>query len=162
MTAQGAELRFERVGKRYGPVTAVELVDLVVGAGEFFALLGPSGSGKTTLLGMVAGFITPSEGRITVGGRDITRLPPEQRNIGMVFQNYSLFPFLNVARNIAFPLQMRRWPKPRIAACVEKMLAMVRLSEMAEPHAGAAFRRPAAARRPRPRRLLRARGIADG
>jgi putative spermidine/putrescine transport system ATP-binding protein len=127
-----AELRFDGVAKRYGEIVALHPTHLVIQPGEFFALLGPSGSGKTTLLGMAAGFVSPTEGRILVNGQDITRMPPERRNIGMVFQNYSLFPFLTVAANVAFPLEMRKHPKAAIASRVRQMLAMVRLEHLAD------------------------------
>jgi len=129
-TASG--LMFEGVAKRYGEITALQPTDLAVHQGEFFALLGPSGSGKTTLLGIVAGFIAPSAGRVLVNGADITHLSPERRNVGMVFQNYSLFPFMTVAANVAFPLEMRREPKARIAERVRAMLDMVRLGHLAD------------------------------
>jgi putative spermidine/putrescine transport system ATP-binding protein len=127
-----AKLQFAGVAKRYGEVVALHPTDLVIQPGEFFALLGPSGSGKTTLLGMAAGFVSPSEGSILVNGQDITRMPPERRNVGMVFQNYSLFPFLTVAANVAFPLEMRRHPKAEIAPRVRQLLAMVRLEHLAD------------------------------
>jgi putative spermidine/putrescine transport system ATP-binding protein len=120
------------VAKRYGDVVALEPTDLAVEPGEFFALLGPSGSGKSTLLGTVAGFVPPSGGRIRVDGRDITGVPPYQRNIGMVFQNYTLFPHMTVSDNIAFPLRMRKVPRSEIAERVRRMLAMVRLPGMAD------------------------------
>jgi putative spermidine/putrescine transport system ATP-binding protein len=128
----GSDLTFEKISKKYGAVTALQPIQLSIAAGEFFALLGPSGSGKTTLLGIAAGFVAPTAGRVLVKGTDISRVPPERRNIGMVFQNYSLFPFLTVARNVAFPLEMRRLSKPEIAERVERMLAMVRLSHLAD------------------------------
>ena len=133
MTAKigGTELRFESIAKRYGPIAALAPITLLVHPGEFFALLGPSGSGKTTLLGIAAGFIQPSEGRILVDGEDITGVPPERRNIGMLFQNYSLFPFLTVFKNVAFPLEMRNRPKAEIAERVQRMLDMVRLGHLA-------------------------------
>jgi putative spermidine/putrescine transport system ATP-binding protein len=127
-----AELQFDGVAKRYGEIVALHPTDLIIQPGEFFALLGPSGSGKTTLLGMAAGFISPTEGNILVNGQDITRVPPERRNIGMVFQNYSLFPFLTVAANVAFPLEMRKHLKAEIAPRVRQMLAMVRLEHLAD------------------------------
>src|SRR5215467_6473732 len=96
--AHGLSLR--NVSKYYGPLAAVDDVSLAVGNGEFLTLLGPSGSGKTTLLMMVAGFTEPSGGTIAIGGRDITRMPPEKRNFGMVFQGYALFPHLTVAQNV--------------------------------------------------------------
>ena len=89
-------------------MVACEDVDLEVRRGEFVTLLGPSGSGKTTTLRMIAGFTTPTGGSIEIGGRDMTRVPPYRRNVGMVFQNYALFPHMTAAQNIGFPLQMRR------------------------------------------------------
>ena len=93
--------------KTYGSVVAVRDVSLSIEQGRFLTLLGPSGSGKTTLLMMIAGFVSPSAGRIKVDERDITDLPPEKRNFGMVFQGYALFPHMTVAENVAFPLRVR-------------------------------------------------------
>jgi putative spermidine/putrescine transport system ATP-binding protein len=104
----GAAVKFIALEKRYGTVTALLPTTLDVGSGEFFAIIGPSGSGKSTLLGVTAGFIPASSGQILVDGRDLVGEPPYTRNIGMVFQNYSLFPHMSVAENIAFPLKMRR------------------------------------------------------
>ena len=122
-----AELRVDGVAKRYGAVVALGGVSLSVAAGEFLTILGPSGSGKTTLLKVVAGFEFPDAGRVTVGGADITDVSPAKRNIGMVFQNYALFPHMSVARNIAFPLQMRGVPKSEIERRVIQALALVEL-----------------------------------
>jgi len=97
-------IRFEAVSKRFGAVVAVETLTLDIAQGEFFALLGPSGCGKTTLLRMLAGFETPSEGRIFLGGEDIVPVPPHRRPVNMMFQSYALFPHLNVRDNIAFGL----------------------------------------------------------
>jgi len=94
--------------KRFGRVAAVDGVTLEIGQGEFFALLGPSGSGKTTLLRIVAGLEAPDSGRVVIDGRDVTQLPPYARNVGMVFQDFLLFPHMTVADNIAFPLRMQR------------------------------------------------------
>jgi ABC-type sugar transport system ATPase subunit len=99
---------FEGVAKRFGAVTAVERVDLAVQPGQFVTLLGPSGCGKSTTLNMIAGLEQPSEGRILIGGRDVTHLPPSERDIAMVFQSYALYPHLSVFENIAFPLRARR------------------------------------------------------
>jgi putative spermidine/putrescine transport system ATP-binding protein len=129
---RGAALQFVGVGKNYGPVAALRPTNLTIAPGEFFALLGPSGSGKSTLLGTVAGFVAPSEGKVTIGGTDITGMPPHRRNIGMVFQNYALFPYLSVAQNIAFPLKMRRLPRAEIATRVTRALEMVRLGDFGE------------------------------
>src|SRR6185437_15764135 len=98
-------LRVEGVGKKFGGFRAVDRVSLDIAAGEFFALLGPSGCGKTTLLRMLAGFETPDEGRILLGGKDIAQVLPHERPVNMMFQNYALFPHLNVRDNIAFGLR---------------------------------------------------------
>jgi len=100
--------------------------------GEFFSLIGPSGSGKTTLLGATAGFNPPSKGHILVDGDDIVGVPPFRRNIGMVFQNYSLFPHMTVAQNIGFPLRMRKLSRAEIGERITRMLGMVRLDKMGE------------------------------
>jgi putative spermidine/putrescine transport system ATP-binding protein len=128
----GAPVVFQGVGKTYGPLTALHQTTLGVEAGEFFALLGPSGSGKSTLLGTVAGFVPPSRGRVLIGDVDITSVPPHRRNIGMVFQNYALFPYLTVFGNIAFPLQMRRLPRTEIDRRVRRILDVVRLPGLAD------------------------------
>src|SRR5258707_9952213 len=112
---KGAAVTVRDVTKTYGPVVAISGVSLEVRAGEFLSLLGPSGSGKTTLLMMVAGFETPNAGTISLDGQDITRTPPNRRNIGMVFQRYALFPHMTVAQNIGFPLRMRKIPKAEAA-----------------------------------------------
>ena len=113
--------------KAYGPVAALDGVSLEVAAGEFLTILGPSGSGKTTLLKVVAGFEFPDAGRVVLGARDISDLPANRRNIGMVFQNYALFPHMTVARNVAFPLAMRRMARPEIARRVAEALRLVEL-----------------------------------
>ena len=100
-------LQIEAVEKRFGAVQAVKGVSLEIGRGEFFALLGPSGSGKTTLLRIVSGLETPDRGRVEIGGADVTALPPYLRRIGMVFQDFLLFPHRTVAENITFPLKMQ-------------------------------------------------------
>src|SRR5580698_10855106 len=97
-------IRFENVTKRFGKMVAVDDVSLSIDEGEFFALLGPSGCGKTTLLRMVAGFETPSEGRILIDGEDISRTPPNKRPVNMVFQSYAVFPHMSVADNVAYGL----------------------------------------------------------
>ncbi len=122
-----ADLLIEGVARRFGEVVALDHVSLQVAQGELLTILGPSGSGKTTLLKVVAGFETPDAGRVTVGGADITSLPPAKRDIGMVFQNYALFPHLSVAANVAFPLEMRNVAKAEIERRVAEALAMVEL-----------------------------------
>lgn len=121
------DLRLEQALKTFGNVTALDHVDLSVRNGELLTILGPSGSGKTTLLRLVAGFAEPDGGRILLQGRDITWLPPARRDIGMVFQNYALFPHMTVAENVAFPLQMRKTAKPEIAKRVKWALGIVEL-----------------------------------
>ncbi|MCE4604815.1 MAG: ABC transporter ATP-binding protein [Aeropyrum sp.] len=105
-----AGVRLEGVWKVFGKVVAVRDVSLVVEDGEFASILGPSGSGKTTLLYLIAGIYKPTQGRIYFGERDVTDLPPNQRNVGLVFQNYALYPHMTVFENIAFPLRLRRVP----------------------------------------------------
>ena len=128
-------LVLERLEKRYGETTVVAALDLAVKQGEFIGLLGPSGCGKTTTLRMTAGLVPTSAGRIVIGGNDVTRLPPYLRDIGLVFQNYALFPHMSVAQNVAFGLEMRKVAKAETAKRVAEALALVRL----EPYGG---RRP--------------------
>src|SRR6516165_8195961 len=121
------------VEKSYdGRTRAVRDLTLDVAQGEFLTLLGPSGSGKTTTLNMLAGFERPTRGEILLGGRPVDRLPPYERNIGMVFQNYALFPHMTVGENVAFPLGVRRIRRSEIAERVRRALAMVRLEAFAD------------------------------
>ena len=121
--------------KRYGDETVVNAVAISIAPGEFFSLLGPSGSGKTTTLMMVAGFVRPDGGAILLDGKDIAPVPPQKRGFGMVFQNYAIFPHLNVFENIAFPLRARRWAKELIAERVAWALDLVQLGRFADRHA---------------------------
>lgn len=123
-----AELRLERIGKSFGEVVALDNVSLSVERGELLTILGPSGSGKTTLLKVVAGFEAPDHGSVKVDGVEIAWLPPAKRDIGMVFQNYALFPHLNVRKNVAFPLEMRNTEKSQIERRVTDALALVELA----------------------------------
>jgi putative spermidine/putrescine transport system ATP-binding protein len=125
-----AAVRLERVAKRYGDHLAVDDISLEIEAGRFVTLLGPSGSGKTTLLMMMAGFVQPTSGAIYAGDRDITRVPPERREFGMVFQGYALFPNMTVAENIGFALRIRKMDKHAVAREVERMLDTVRLTSL--------------------------------
>jgi len=124
-------LSIEGLHKRYGEHIAIHELNLSTGEGEFISLLGPSGCGKTTTLRCVAGFEPPQGGRICLDGQDISPLPPEKRDMGMVFQNYALFPHLDVRSNLAFGLQMRGIARAEIARRVDKVLAMVQLDALA-------------------------------
>ncbi len=122
----------QAVGKRYGNFVALQPTDLEIGDGEFLTLLGPSGCGKTTTLRIIAGFVEPSEGVVRFDGDDVTRLPPQKRSLGMVFQDYALFPHLTVAENIGFGLRERGTPKAKIKARVGELLELIRLPQIAE------------------------------
>ena len=121
-------VRFDGVTKRFGEITAIDDVSLLVRRGELMTLLGPSGCGKTTLLSLVAGFLIPDRGEIAIDGRGVTDLPTHRREIGIMFQNYALFPHMNVAANVGYGLKMRRTPKPEIARRVADALALVKLA----------------------------------
>jgi putative spermidine/putrescine transport system ATP-binding protein len=127
-----ARLDLSHVAKRYGDLNAVDDVSLSVGEGEFLVLLGPSGCGKTTTLRMVAGFVEPSSGTISLGGKDVTHLPPWKRNAGLVFQSYALFPHMTVNENVAFGLEMRKAAKAEIGPKVAEALRLVRLGQLGE------------------------------
>ena len=122
-----ALVRFEAVSKRFGAIVAVDALTLDIREAEFFALLGPSGCGKTTLLRMLAGFETPSEGRILLAGEDIGALPPHRRPVNMMFQSYALFPHLTVAGNVGFGLRQEHSSRGEIADRVADMLTLVKL-----------------------------------
>ena len=126
------EVEVQNVTRRFGEVSAVDSVSLTVLAGEFLTLLGPSGCGKTTLLRMIAGFELPDSGHIVLGGRDVTHLPPYQRDVTTVFQHYALFPHLSVFANVAFGLQRRHVAGDEIIRRVSSALEMVRLGGLQE------------------------------
>src|SRR5262245_47729641 len=110
-----ARILLEGIAKSYGEVEAVQRLDLGVRDRELLTLLGPSGCGKSTVLGLVAGLEAPSAGEITIGERRVTRLPPQERDVAMVFQSYALYPHKSVFENIAFPLRLRRTPREQIS-----------------------------------------------
>jgi putative spermidine/putrescine transport system ATP-binding protein len=124
---RGHALRLEGITHRFGPVTAVDRIELDVGAGELIALLGPSGCGKTTLLRIVAGFLAPTAGRVLVDGEPVSHLPPNRRGVGIVFQNYALFPHMTVFENVAYGLEARRTSRDRIRPRAEEMLRLVHM-----------------------------------
>jgi len=123
-------IHFEAISKVFGAVTVVDSLDFHVARGEFVSLLGPSGSGKTTLLMMLAGFETPSGGSIHVDGRRVEHLPPHKREMGVVFQNYALFPHMTIAENVGFPLKMRGVARTERDARVKRALDLVRLGHL--------------------------------
>lgn len=130
------QISFKNVSKYFGTQCVIDDLDLDVNTGEFMSLLGPSGSGKTTLLMMLAGFETASKGQIIVNDVMVNDMPPNRRDMGVVFQNYALFPHMTIGENVAFPLRMRRVPRHEIATRVAKALDMVQLSTLAQrkPH----------------------------
>ncbi len=130
MPASESFVKFEKVDKSYdGEVLVVKDLNVDIPKGEFLTMLGPSGSGKTTTLMMLAGFETPTNGEIYLDGDAISSIPPYKRGIGMVFQNYALFPHMTVNENLAFPLEVRKLNKSEIKEKVEKALSMVELQD---------------------------------
>ncbi len=125
-----ADIRLEKLRKRFGRVVAVRDVSLEVADGEFVVLLGPSGCGKTTVLRTVAGLETPDHGRVWIGGRDVTRLPPGRRDIGMVFQSYALFPHMRVFDNVAFGLRMRGVPEAEQRRRVQEVAELLQIADL--------------------------------
>jgi spermidine/putrescine ABC transporter ATP-binding subunit len=126
-----AILTAEHLAKRFGSVTAVDSVDLSVSGNEFFALLGPSGCGKTTLLRMIAGFETPTSGRIAIDGTDVTATKPNRRPVNMMFQSYALFPHMTVEKNVAYGLEAEGRPREEVRKRVGEMLEMTLLGDLA-------------------------------
>jgi spermidine/putrescine ABC transporter ATP-binding subunit len=127
---QSVAVELRNVVKRFGQVAAVDSLSLDVHRGEFLSLLGPSGCGKTTTLRIVAGFVEPDEGSILIDGQDVSELPPERRDIGMVFQNYALFPHMTVFDNVAYGLRRRKLPKRAIDERVARVLELGALSDL--------------------------------
>lgn len=129
---RGFGIQFQRLTKFYGDKAAVEEADFTVQPGEFVTILGPSGSGKTTLLMLIAGFISPDAGRLVLGDRDISRVPPHQRDIGVVFQSYALFPHMTVAQNVAYPLKARGIARAEQERLVKWALDRVHMGQYAD------------------------------
>ena len=146
-------LAVEHLTKRYGAVTAVDDVSFTVEDGEFFFLLGPSGCGKTTLLRTIAGFLSPDEGSIHLGDRDLTVTPPHRRDTAMVFQNYALWPHMTVNANVRYGLEVRRLKRREIAERVREVLEMVRMPDLGD-------RRPAQLSGGQQQRVALARALA--
>ena len=145
--AQEGYLVTQKLVKRFDDAVAVDEVSLSIGKGEIFALLGSSGCGKSTLLRMLAGFETPTSGRILLGGQDVAGMPPYERPVNMMFQSYALFPHLNIWENVAFGLKREGLPKDEIQKRTDEMLGLVQLSAYAKrkPHqlsGGQQHRRP--------------------
>ncbi len=126
------ELRLEKFTKRFGSVTVIEDLDLTVKSGEMMALLGPSGCGKSTTLFAVCGIYKMSDGKMYFGDRDVTTVPAQQRSVGVVFQNYALYPHMTVAENISFPLRVQKMAKAKIAEEVERMASLVHIEDLLE------------------------------
>src|SRR5262249_52498142 len=128
-SSRSSGLELKKLAKAFGSHVAVDRISLTIAPGEFVALLGPSGSGKTTTLMMIAGFLAPDHGEVRIGGVDVASLPAYRRNLGMVYQNYALFPHMTVAGNIAFPLEMRGVKREEIRRRVEEALELVQLPD---------------------------------
>ena len=129
---RGHDLRLDGITHRFGEVVAIDDVTLDIRAGELLALLGPSGCGKSTLLRIVSGFIRQNEGSVLFDGERVDHLPPNRRGVGIVFQNYALFPHMSVRQNVAYGLEAHHWPRRRIAPRIEAMLELVHMGVFAE------------------------------
>lgn len=128
MNTRGTAVRLTRLSRHFGEVKALDAVDLEIYDGEFFSMLGPSGSGKTTCLRLIAGFEQPTSGEIALNGVQVAGVPPYERDVNTVFQDYALFPHMTVADNIGYGLMVKKVPKPKRQKRVDEMLEMVRLS----------------------------------
>jgi putative spermidine/putrescine transport system ATP-binding protein len=129
---RGHRLTLDGITQQFNDFTAVRDISLDVAGGELVALLGPSGCGKSTLLRIMSGFIRQTHGSVLFDGQPVDHLTPSQRGVGIVFQNYALFPHMTVTENVAYGLQARKWPRDKIAARVDEMLARVHMSEFAD------------------------------
>jgi putative spermidine/putrescine transport system ATP-binding protein len=130
-TNRGHRLTLDKITQRFNEFSAVCDVSLEVAGGELVALLGPSGCGKSTLLRIMSGFIRQTEGRVLFDGHSVDHLSPSRRGVGIVFQNYALFPHMTVAENVAYGLQAQKWPRGKVAGRVEEMLALIHMREFA-------------------------------
>ena len=153
LAGTGVSIDIRNVVKTYKTMTAVDDVSLTIEPGEFLTLLGSSGSGKSTLLNIIAGFISADSGSIEVGGRDLTKVPPYRRDLGMVFQHYALFPHMSVWDNVAFPLKRRGVAKAQVAERVQRALDVVELGHLGK-------RRPAQLSGGQQQRVAVARALA--
>ncbi|MDI6862641.1 MAG: ABC transporter ATP-binding protein, partial [Pseudothermotoga sp.] len=127
-----ASIVLENITKKFGKVTALDGVNLQIDDGEFIVLLGPSGSGKTTLMYLIAGIYRPTSGRILFDGRDVTNLSPKERNVGLVFQNWALYPHMKVFDNIAFPLTLKKTDRNTIQQRVHEVASMLKIEALLE------------------------------
>ena len=139
-----AILELDRLTKRFGRTVTADRLSLTVSRGEFFTFLGPSGSGKSTILRMIAGLVAPDSGRIAIDGKDVARVPPWRRNLGMMFQQYAVFPHMNVSENIGYGLKVRGAPRAEISRRVTEMIDLVGLAGLADKSVSQSQRRRAA------------------
>ncbi len=131
-----AQIQLSQLTKRFGSVTAVAELTLAIEDGEFFALLGPSGCGKTTTMRLVAGLEAPTHGRIVIGDRDVTSLPPRTRDVAMVFQDYALYPHMTIAENVGYPLKVRGYPKEKARQQVEEVAESLQIAHLLDRRPG--------------------------
>jgi multiple sugar transport system ATP-binding protein len=150
-----ASLSIRAVRKAFGRNEVLKSIDLEVASGEFVILVGPSGCGKSTLLNMIAGLDVPTSGRIFIDGRDVTDLPSKDRDIAMVFQNYALYPSMNVAQNMAFALEMRKMPKAQREATVQRVAKVLQIDHLLQ-------RKPAQLSGGQRQRVAMGRGLGRG
>ena len=136
MTSQDRIVRFEGISKRFGNAVALERMDLEIAPGEFVTLLGPSGCGKTTTLRILGGFEVPDTGRVILEGKDVTRLPPNRRNVNMVFQDYALFPHMTVLQNMAFGLELKGMGRHAIERRLDELMTFLELNEFGARYPG--------------------------